>query len=296
MHAIHQINVTFVEIKPYNLAGLDKPMHSMHSINNKWRLVCRNWAIDCSTKVNQLFDARHGVKKRCQRWHRLISALGKLDACLASFFDAMSGVKKLTNSVSGTINCPQLRQTSLHERHTSVELTGEAANETREVSAPRGTQAGGGRGGGVPLLGRGVRAAAWTTHAPLIHRQGLRTLVQGREVVPLALRIVPGLVRWQALVVLEVMDGVLVVHSPDTVHHSTAVPCGVIISACIGVHPTFLRIEAPFRLLLLSLLLGASEVHGIGHWRHVWFVGVWEAVGGRSSDCEQKVDYEDWTS
>merc|ERR1712135_35784 len=30
--------------------------------------------VDCMHEVWQLFDARHGVKKRCQTWHRIINA------------------------------------------------------------------------------------------------------------------------------------------------------------------------------------------------------------------------------
>ena len=45
-------------------------------------------------KIRKLFDARHGVKKRCQTWHRINQWLDNPMPCLASFFDAMSGVKK----------------------------------------------------------------------------------------------------------------------------------------------------------------------------------------------------------
>jgi len=55
-------------------------------------------------KLRQLFDARHGVKKQCQTRHRVILALIYSMPCLASFFDAMSGVKKLTN-LYPAINC-----------------------------------------------------------------------------------------------------------------------------------------------------------------------------------------------
>ena len=33
-----------------------------------------------------IFDARHGVKKRCQTWHRIINAIGLLDAILGIVF------------------------------------------------------------------------------------------------------------------------------------------------------------------------------------------------------------------
>jgi len=49
-----------------------------------WRLVCRMWAIDCGYKVCLLFDARHGVKKRCQIRHRIIQCLDNPMPCLAS--------------------------------------------------------------------------------------------------------------------------------------------------------------------------------------------------------------------
>jgi len=69
-----------------------------------WRLVCRSWAFDCRYKIGQLFDARHGVKKRCQPWHRVILALNKSMPCPASFFDSKSRVKKLVKFVP-IINC-----------------------------------------------------------------------------------------------------------------------------------------------------------------------------------------------
>jgi len=40
-----------------------------------WRLKCQSWAIDCSIEICRLFDARNGVKKQCQTWHRIIQAL-----------------------------------------------------------------------------------------------------------------------------------------------------------------------------------------------------------------------------
>jgi len=42
---------------------------------NDWRLKCRSCASDCSTKELQLFDVRHGVKKRCQTWNQVDLAL-----------------------------------------------------------------------------------------------------------------------------------------------------------------------------------------------------------------------------
>ena len=37
-----------------------------------WRLVCRSWVIEYRNERQQLFDARHGVKKWCQIWHRVV--------------------------------------------------------------------------------------------------------------------------------------------------------------------------------------------------------------------------------
>jgi len=82
-----------------------------------WRLQCRSWAIDCRYEVHKLFDARHGVKKRCHKWHWVIPALNNPMPCLASFFDAMPGVKKLINFMH-TINCP----TSAFEPSTVLSL------------------------------------------------------------------------------------------------------------------------------------------------------------------------------
>ena len=69
-----------------------------------WSLVWRSWVSDCRYQVCQPLNARHGVKKPCQTWHRVILALNKTMPCLASFFDDMSGVKMLTNCVPG-IDC-----------------------------------------------------------------------------------------------------------------------------------------------------------------------------------------------
>jgi len=35
-------------------------------------LVCRSWVCDCGRHVCQLFNGRHGVKKRCQTWHQVV--------------------------------------------------------------------------------------------------------------------------------------------------------------------------------------------------------------------------------
>ena len=58
-----------------------------------WRLVCWSCVVDYLYGVQLLFDARHGVKKRCQTWHRVVLTLTNPMPCLASFLDAMSGVK-----------------------------------------------------------------------------------------------------------------------------------------------------------------------------------------------------------
>jgi len=57
-----------------------------------WRLKCQSWAINYRNKVWQLVDARQGVKKRCQTWHRFIGTRSTrchvwhrfLTPCLAS--------------------------------------------------------------------------------------------------------------------------------------------------------------------------------------------------------------------
>ena len=67
--------------------------------------------VDRMQEVWQLFDARHGVKKRCLIWHRVILAIDYSMSCLTSFFDAMSGVKKLPNFMHA-INVVKFRQTS----------------------------------------------------------------------------------------------------------------------------------------------------------------------------------------
>jgi len=69
-----------------------------------WKLVCRSCPIDCSMDFCQFFDARYGVKKQCQTWHWVVLAQNKSMPCLASFFDAMSGVKNQSNFVP-VINC-----------------------------------------------------------------------------------------------------------------------------------------------------------------------------------------------
>ena len=58
-------------------------------------LKCQIWAIDYRQTVWKLFEAKHGFKKRCQTWHRVVPTLNDTMPCLASFFDAMFGVKKL---------------------------------------------------------------------------------------------------------------------------------------------------------------------------------------------------------
>ena len=40
----------------------------------------------CTRQKLFIFDARHGVKKRCQTWHRIINAIGLLDAILGIVF------------------------------------------------------------------------------------------------------------------------------------------------------------------------------------------------------------------
>ena len=42
---------------------------------HKWSLVCRNWAIDYRYKVRRLLEAKHGFKKLCQTWHRVVPTL-----------------------------------------------------------------------------------------------------------------------------------------------------------------------------------------------------------------------------
>jgi len=77
-----------------------------------WRLKCRSCAIDYRHEVEQLFDARHGVKKRCKIWHRVILAVTNwchvwhcfLTPCLASKSFWTLYLQSLA----------QLRQTSLH--------------------------------------------------------------------------------------------------------------------------------------------------------------------------------------
>jgi len=69
-----------------------------------WRLDCQSWAIDCGYKVELLFDARHGVKKQCQTWHRINQWLDSLMPCLAS----KSWHSFYQQSIA------QLRQTSLN--------------------------------------------------------------------------------------------------------------------------------------------------------------------------------------
>jgi len=76
-------------------------------INNiNRRLKRQSWASDGEYKDSQLFYARRGVKKQCQTWlHRINQCYDSPMPYLASFFDAMSGVKKLTNTIPG-INRP----------------------------------------------------------------------------------------------------------------------------------------------------------------------------------------------
>ena len=40
-----------------------------------WRVTSRSCVSDYKYKLGKLFDARHGVKKRCQTWHRVILIL-----------------------------------------------------------------------------------------------------------------------------------------------------------------------------------------------------------------------------
>ena len=74
-------------------------------VSRSWRWKCRSWASDYSMKIHELFDARHGVKKRCQTWHRIIQSWDNSMPCLASFFEAMFGFKKLPHFLQ-SINCP----------------------------------------------------------------------------------------------------------------------------------------------------------------------------------------------
>ena len=73
--------------------------------NTKSRKYYRGQNFVPNMKIRKLFDATHGVKKRCQSWHRVIQPLIYSMPCLASFFDAMSGVKKLAGFIP-EINCP----------------------------------------------------------------------------------------------------------------------------------------------------------------------------------------------
>jgi len=73
-----------------------------------WSLKCRSWAIDYGYKVCKLFEAKNAFKKRCQTWHRVVLTRNNTMPCLASCFDAMSGVKKLPNFMQ-SINCPTSR-------------------------------------------------------------------------------------------------------------------------------------------------------------------------------------------
>ena len=130
------------------MSGVKKLINFMYAINviqflqtavgDRWSLASRSWVSDSGHEVCQLFDARHGVKKRCLIRHRVILALiirchvwhrfltpylaseslqiwstqslpctmrQKKMPYLALFFDAMSGVKKLTNFMH-SITCP----------------------------------------------------------------------------------------------------------------------------------------------------------------------------------------------
>jgi len=67
-------------------------------------------------------DERYDFKKRCQTWHQVDLALQKSMPCLALFFDAMSGVKKLTNFIPAIIcstlaNEPSIQQFSIIEAY-----------------------------------------------------------------------------------------------------------------------------------------------------------------------------------
>ena len=55
----------------------------------------------CSTPA----AVTHGVRKWCRTWHRIVQCYDNPMPCLASFFYAMSGVKKLLNFVPA-INFP----------------------------------------------------------------------------------------------------------------------------------------------------------------------------------------------
>jgi len=76
------LNVYFKHFDVSNINTHKKD--SIRAISDIWRLVCRCWPRDCVHEVQQHFNARHGVKIRCQTWHRVILAL--LMSCLTSFF------------------------------------------------------------------------------------------------------------------------------------------------------------------------------------------------------------------
>ena len=71
-----------------------------------WSIVCRSWVIDCGNKVYEHFDVRHGVKKWCQIWHRVILSLDYSIPCLASFFTSCLASKK--SQFAHAINYPTL--------------------------------------------------------------------------------------------------------------------------------------------------------------------------------------------
>ena len=86
-------------------------IYTMIKSYGSWRLVYRSWANDCGYKarinygykVNQLFDARHGIKKRCQTLYRVTLVL--IYRCHVWHRFLMSGVKKQPNFIPAII-CP----------------------------------------------------------------------------------------------------------------------------------------------------------------------------------------------
>jgi len=72
--AIPSVLPPYPTLSPQVVWGLNKGNHRSQWTST-WGLVCRSWASDCVYEVCQLFDARHGVKKRCHVWHCVVLAL-----------------------------------------------------------------------------------------------------------------------------------------------------------------------------------------------------------------------------